>query len=158
MGSLDKSLVGSLDKTSAVIATGTVNIGTNLLIFDTLSLKKQSTNLLGLFSAGGIDVRDIALRSIEMQGNITSLADGGALATYPNANWYYMFKAMDTGVDNVEVARLQGAADPYFQATLPMRLLPGAVPGAPLEGHFWYDSATHKLMYYDNVGAKTVAV
>ena len=67
-----------------------------------------------------------------------------------------LFKARDTGVGKVEVARLQGAADPYFQATLPMVLNPSSQPGTVVEGHFWYDSTAKKLKFYNGTGVETV--
>jgi len=55
-----------------------------------------------------------------------------------------------------EVARLQGAADPYFQVTLPMVLKPSSAPGTPVEGHFYYDSVAKKLKFYNGTAWETV--
>ena len=67
-----------------------------------------------------------------------------------------ILKARDNGVTLVEVARLQGAADPYLQATLPMVLKPSSEPGTVVEGHFWYDSTAKKLKFYNGTAVETV--
>lgn len=69
---------------------------------------------------------------------------------------FILINARDNGVAPIEVARLQGAADPYFQATLPMRLLPAAAPVTILEGHFWYDATDDVLKYRDAAVTRTV--
>lgn len=64
--------------------------------------------------------------------------------------------ARDTGVGLVNVARLVGAADPYFEATLPMVLNPSAVPGTLVTGHIWYDSTGNNLQYRDSAPATRI--
>jgi len=72
---------------------------------------------------------------------------------------YLRFGARDTGVATVEVARVQGAADPYFQATLPMVLKPvvtASLPATPVEGMIAYDNTLNKLVVYNGAAWETI--
>jgi len=96
-------------------------------------------------------------------GDGTSIAKGTGYTTdfiirTANLNDYFaMFGARDTDNAIVEVARLQGAADPYFQLTLPSRLNPSSTPGTLVEGHFWYGSSEDALRYRDASATKYVS-
>jgi len=68
-------------------------------------------------------------------------------------------QARDSGVGLVNVARLVGAADPYFEATLPMVLLPvvtASLPATPVEGMIAYDATLNKLVVYTGAAWETV--
>ena len=70
-----------------------------------------------------------------------------------------LFKARDSGVGMVEIARGVGAPDPYFQMTLAMRLLPiptASLPATPVEGMLAYDDTTNKLKVYNGAAWETV--
>lgn len=82
--------------------------------------------------------------------------DGAYFAAGSVDNYYLGLRARDNGVGLVEVARLQGAADPYFQATLFMVLAPVSQPVTPVEGHFGYNSATNKLNFYNGVAWEVI--
>ena len=85
------------------------------------------------------------------------LATNGLQVTTGNADGRNVqFHARDNGVGLVEIARMQGAADPYWQMTTAMRLNPVAQPGTLVEGHFWYDSTAKKLKFYNGTAVETV--
>ena len=85
------------------------------------------------------------------------LATDGLQVQAGNAdNRSVQFHARDNGVGLVEIARMQGAADPYWQMTTAMRLNPVAQPGTLVEGHLWYDSTANKLKFYNGTAVETV--
>lgn len=120
--------------------------------------KLKTTNLLlEEYNATTLHVRNLAdtenknLRVLELHpfGDILMEADARWLAAYAATNGYYLIKAYKTGGPSTEVARFQGAADPYLQATLPLRLLPiatASLPTTPVEGMITYDDTLKKLV------------
>jgi hypothetical protein len=94
-------------------------------------------------------LKDWANFAISGLGSLTFGTDARTIRTPNIDSNAYLLMARDSGVGYVEIARVQGAADPYLQATLPMVLLPAAIPGSLVEGHFGYDSATDRLWFRD---------
>ena len=94
--------------------------------------------------------------SLYLESQLILVDDGATIDAHNIDNKHVKFRAQDNGVGFAEVARLQGAADPYFQATLPMVLNPSSQPGTMVEGHFWYDSTAKKLKFYNGTGVETV--
>jgi hypothetical protein len=140
------------------VFNGNISIGNNFLRTADLLLKQNNATELAIRNSLDTSYQNLSIGALIVKTSGITMGNANVVALTSNNtdSAYGSFQARDNGVGLVEVARLQGAADPYFQATLPIRLLPGVVPGTPLEGHFWYDNATKKLMFYDNVGAKTV--
>ena len=70
-----------------------------------------------LFVSGRIEVDGNAYfhSAIEAGDDIQIAVNGKSLQTYPADGAYYVFKARDNGVALVEIGRVAGAADPYFQ-------------------------------------------
>lgn len=137
--------------------TGDINLNNNALKTTHLSIKEVGGEWLYIR-----DITETAYRNIVANVCLFNLAvvteANGAYLRGPNIdNRYMYFGARDNGVGPVEVARLQGAADPYFQATLPMVYKPASQPGTLVQGHFWYNSADDLLKYYDGSNVKTLA-
>lgn len=122
-------------------------------------IKQGGTTELYLMLSDDITYSNFRLGYIDLH---TGLYMGGdALSIFgPNTDdTHFKLQARDNGVGRIEVARLQGAADPYFQATLPMRLLPvatAALPGTPVEGMLAYDGTTKKLKVWTGAAWETV--
>ncbi len=93
---------------------------------------------------------------------IIQLADTKAINTGVADNDYYTFGADDIGVGIVEVARVQGAANPYFQMTQPLMFaeVSAAIADIAGLGQVWVrDDAPNVLMFTNDLGAdKELAV
>lgn len=137
---------------------GDINIGADKLIFTDALLKYDATYKLVLKNAADDAYTTMRLASIYVNTGVYFVASAGYFSAKSETNAYVVLRAEDTSVGLVEVARLQGAADPYFQATLPVVLNPSAEPGALVEGHFWYDATGDVLKYRDASAVKTVMI
>lgn len=138
--------------------SGDLNIGANKLKTTDLLIMQWSADYWALRDDGNTLWKDLILRYLDLRDSIKSGVDGGGLLAKNTDGNFFAFKARDSGEGWVEVARLQGAADAYFQATLPMVLLPASEPGTLVEGHFWYCDTAKKLKYRDDAAVQTVAV
>jgi hypothetical protein len=74
---------------------------------------------------------------------------GSILRPLNTDNTYFRIQARDNDVGLVEVARVQGAADPYFQMTLACVFNPTTQPGTPVKGMVFYNTTTNKLNLYN---------
>ena len=143
----------------AFTAGGDISLGANKLKTTNYMVVERDTyygvsveTLAGGFANIGAYV---VYANAAFQGN----ADGAVLAARGVDDNYLQFTARDNGVGPVEIARLQGAADPYFQATLPLRLLPiptASLPATPVEGMIAYDDTANKLKVYNGTAWETV--
>lgn len=138
------------------VISGDVDVGANQIKTTDLYLEQISSQLMGLKKISTGYNADLQLNTVSFGGGLAALADGIALAASNVDGRFLRFNARDNGVGTVEVARMQGAADPYFQATLPIVLNPSSQPGTIVEGHFWYDSTAKKLKFYNGTGVETV--
>lgn len=133
--------------------TGAIQMGTNAL---------RTTNRR-LYDNGNLNLRDnadtvwssIILGRVQAQDSLSLLlgTNGSYIRTADSDGWYWMLFARANGVGQVEVVRVQNAADPYFQATLPLRLLPiatVALPATPVEGMVTYDDTRKRLILRNN--------
>ena len=139
----------------ALTNLGNVEIRGNNLRTTDLSLREYDAVSLTIRDLADTAYRDLLLRIL----TFSTLGGVGATPSLSPENTDarpLLLQARDSGVGLVEVARLMGAADPYFQATLPMRLNPAGAPGVILEGHFWYDAGSNRLMYRDDAATRTV--
>jgi len=135
---------------------GDIELGANKLKTTNLLIKEIDTNTMGVRDLGDAAYRDWASDRLEPFGPIEFQVSGKYIAT-PNSDAAYIGGyARKTGVGLVEIFRMVGAADPYFQATLPMVLKPSSAPGTPVEGHFYYDSVAKKLKFYNGTAWETV--
>ena len=140
----------------AVTLGGDITLGTNKLIATDVLLKRGEAdwwyirnNVDNAWS--GLKVKDIYIQNGELV-----METAGTIRTWNGDNATLSMKARANGVGVVEIACFQSAADPYFQATLPMVLNPSAAPGTPVTGHFYYDSTANKLKFYNGTAWETV--
>jgi len=84
---------------------------------------------------------------LHFASKIKATADGADIQASDSDGHFLQFLARDTGVGGIEVARLQGAAEPYFQATLGIVLNPINQVGTNT-GRLIYNTGTNKLNFY----------
>lgn len=138
------TLTGDLTMSGADILLGAnkLKTTTNYLyeeVTSGLSLKKISDNTR---------VR-LKLSTLEFYTSLQAQASGLIIGAQPSNDAYLLGQAYDNDNALVETDRRQGAADPYFQMTLPMVLKPGSAPGTPVEGHLYYDNTAKILKFRD---------
>lgn len=137
--------------------SGNLGIGANSLETTNLALYEVNQYGLAIKNPAKTVWKNIDISAITARDDVSIIYDGKAFQA-PNADdCYSTFKARDTGVGRAEVARLQGAADPYFQMTLPMVLSPGSEPGTVVEGHLWYHADGDRIKYRQAAATKTLA-
>ncbi len=182
-GHLDLEADISIDLNADVVASGDVDVGDDLRFTsdaaaidtnnddDDYSLLRARDTGVGLvevaraqgaadpyFAMGGAQqFRFYNSGYLETWGPIIFTVDD----QYISAPWgdatFTKLQAKDTGVGRVEVARLQGAADPYLQFTLTPRFTPiatASLPGTPVEGMATYDDTKNAMTYYDGAAWK----
>jgi len=136
---------------------GDIQMGANKLKTTDLLLKQEAATIMALRDLADANYVQLAIAQLRAYGGIAFFDNGLYIQTRNADDEFYYLRARDNGVAQVEVARIQSAADAYFQATLPMVLLPVAIPGTLVEGHFGYDSVIDRLWYRD-AAATRVAV
>ncbi len=136
--------------------TGDLSIGSHKLKTTTLYLHEKDTSTLSIHKISDNSIQRLyADRFLFVTGIYGEGSSSNISAQNVDAS-ALIGRARDTGNDLVETDRRQGAADPYFQATLPMVLNPSAEPGALVEGHFWYDATDDVLKYRDSATVHTL--
>lgn len=133
-----------------------IELGANKLKTTTLYLYEQSVSALGIKAIADDAQQDLYVRNLSPFGSIKVQASAQGIAAHNLNAAHAHFTARDTGVGPVEVARQQGAADPYFQATLPMVLKPSAYPATLVEGHFGYIADEDRLVFWDGSNSRRV--
>src|SRR4030042_1124046 len=144
--------------TMPAFTSGEITLGANNILFTDIRLKQVTAALFGIRNLADNAYLGLILDTVSCQ-SVFSLATAGALTTGNDDNDYMLFKSRDSGVGLVEVARLVGAADPYLQMTLAMRLLPiatASLPATPVEGMLAYDDTVNKLKVYNGAAWETV--
>lgn len=137
--------------------SGDLTIGAQKIITTNHSIKQLDATWLGVRNAADDAVSNLKLGAISLADFLYVAVDAKGISP-PNVNSnYFIFRARDNDSDLVEAARLVGAADPYFQATLPMVLNPSATPATIVEGHFFYGSTPDKLQFQNASALQTVA-
>jgi len=102
---------GSLPATTF---NGDLTIGANKIKTTNLLLKEGTADILYLKNAADSTFKDLYVGRLIAATGISF--DNAKYITAPNTDNNYTFiSARDNGVGVVEIARLQGAADPYFQ-------------------------------------------
>ncbi len=98
----------------AFTAGGDINIGAHGLKTTNYQLKEENTyagvsieTLAGSFA-------NLGVKALYINDSVQSNIDGCAWSARGVADNYVLLQAMDTGVGLIEIARLQGAADPYM--------------------------------------------
>ncbi len=138
------------------VMTGDISLGANFLRTTDLLLKQLDANTFALKDSTDTLYKDIWLAKFIAFESFYFGASGYGINAANADGAFATLMARDTGNTLIEIARLMGAADPYFQASLPMRFLPGVEPGAVVEGMLWYLAATDKMQYRNATGTKTL--
>ncbi len=132
-----------------VVIEDDINIGANKLKTTTLYIDEISPTVGGVRRISDNANMGWYISDLQFTSSLIAIVNALTIRA-PNAdNNYLALQARDNANTLVEIARLQGAADPYFRMTLPQVLLPGTAPGTLVEGHFWYLGADDKLYYRD---------
>lgn len=139
-------------------SSGDISLGASLLKSTNLALMEGTSTNFYIRNAANSAYRSIT-GDIFTFGHLSGKDNTSYLNTKAEDDSEIIIRAYDTGVDHVEVGRIQSAADPYMQATLPLVLLPiatGSLPGAPVEGMIAYDATLNKLVVYNGAAWETV--
>jgi len=94
---------------------GDISLGANKLKTTSLLFKEQDAGSFTLRNLADTAYVALVLGSIYPQGSINFGATAQSINAYDADGAYSIFAARDTGVGNIEIARLQGAADPEFK-------------------------------------------
>ena len=143
----------------AFTAGGNVSMAFNKLQWTNFQLYDNDINAIICRNAADSEYAGFSCGLLRFSGGLLALADAVYISAIGTDDNYLTFKAKDNTVGSVEVARLQGAADPYFQMTLAMRLNPiptASLPATPVEGMLVYDDTTNKLKVYNGTAWETV--
>lgn len=138
---------------------GNIQMGLTILQTSDCQIRQTGADRIAMEALGGGLTRRFHSGYFRVDTAMEFGVDATSLEGNNADNNYFRILARDSGVGLVEVARVQGAADPYFQATLPMRLLPVAtasLPGAPVEGMITYNDTIKRLTYRDNTSWREV--
>ena len=98
---------------------GNINIGANKLITSNLSVSEIGANDLGIMDAAKANWQSLYLAYIRPALGISAYGDSIDFDAKAADGCYVRFRARDTGVGHVEIARLQGAAEPHILLTHP---------------------------------------
>lgn len=150
-------LAGGTMTGDLVMSGADILLGANNLKTTNLALKQLSAGEWGMYLTDEATKASLTLSKLNFYGNIAAQGNNLPLSSFASNGAQLLFRARDNGVGFVEIARLQNAADPYFQATLPMVLKPASIPGALVEGHFAYVADEDKLAFYNGVAAQFIA-
>jgi len=128
---------------------GDLNIGAHKLKTTNCLIREEADPaFMGIRNAADDDYRSLVAHVLDCRSYL-SFTSGGSIRARNYDDAAVVIQARNNTVGLAEVARYQGAADPYFQATLPMVLKPSATPGALVEGHFWYREDEDRLAIKD---------
>jgi len=103
-----------LDPVSDVDVQGNVDIGANLLKTTNLAIKENDADTLIVRNVADSAAKNLRVSSLYVEGGVKGINLATSIAAANTDDATLLFKARDNGVGLVEVARLAGAADPYF--------------------------------------------
>jgi len=92
-----------------------IEIGANKLSTTNVDLVDLGAYLLGVRRKGTTTSADVRLWNVLLDGNVSFQASPRSIDAQNADDAYVSFRARDTGVGLVEIARMVGATDPYFQ-------------------------------------------
>ena len=145
----------SIDFTLATATDGSEDVN---MVFSLMDGGVAPATVLTL--AGGDKSASFA-GTIQVGGNIECNSDGGHMRTKYAQDTSFLFYAFDTGVGNLEVARLQSAATPYFQVTEALMIKERAadIDDVGGLGQLWVKNETPcELWFTDDAGTATKIV
>ena len=140
---------------------GNMNIGGNKIVTTNTMIKDGGDASIHLREDDDSDYADLAVKSVAVNGNIECNSDGGHMRTKYAQDTSFLFYAFDTGVGNLEVARLQSAATPYFQVTEALMIKERAadIDDVGGLGQLWVKNETPcELWFTDDAGTATKIV
>jgi len=120
-------------------------LGANKIKTTNCLIRESATGHLLVRNFADDDYKDISAHYIRSLGGFYNDITPSTFNAHNVDDGYVILKTRDNGVGLVEIARLVGAADPYFQATLPMRLNPTAAALPAVEGMIGYNSGDDTL-------------
>lgn len=136
-----------------------IELGSNSLKTTDLLIKQGDSNTIHIKNIADTAYRNLGIDALSFNSFITAGIDALYIGAKNVDNNYLYFRARNTGTSYDEIARLQGAADPYFQTTVPMVMLPvptASLPATPVEGMVHYDATLNKLVVYTGAAWETV--
>jgi len=134
--------------------TGDLSIGAHNLKTTNMIFKEAAATHLAIRNAADDAHQSLDVNGVFFYYGLMAKANALPLAA-PSVNGEYLtLEAMDTDGAPEEVARLQGAADPYFQMTLPPVITATARPGTPVAGHIVINSTSGAFEIYDGTHFK----
>ncbi len=104
----------SANVTGNFIVTG--NITSNRLKTSNLSVTEDSSTTMAIRDSAGENRRALGVEALSFESALNNYYSPGAIRTANTDDAVLTLEARDNGVTRVEVARLQGAADPYLSA------------------------------------------
>lgn len=97
-----------------VSVAGDISVGANAIKFTSTLIDEDGTNVVGIRNIGDTGFLDLRLANLKLQNYTIFEVDAKGIRAPAVTNNYSTFEAQDTGVGLIEVARIAGAADPYF--------------------------------------------
>ncbi len=150
LGDLIPTSDNAKDLGSSTVGWEELHIAPDYLLTD------GGSTFLYLRNSANSAYKGLYLSVIGLFDNLYFRADNKYISAPNEDNMFTAFMVRDNGSGRVEAARLQGAADPYMQFTLPFVLTPGSAPGVAVEGHFFYRAADDLLCYINGAAATKV--
>ncbi|MBF8267217.1 MAG: hypothetical protein HW388_725 [Dehalococcoidia bacterium] len=140
------------------MVTGSLDLGANKLRSTNLLLKEESSNQWTIKSAADDAYRSLQLATVYLRTSLAAVGDGIPILADDVDNYSLLFKARDNGVGLVEVARLQGQAEPRFKFTLPAQLYTKTDTGNPagVEGDLYVNLFDNGLYLFADGAWRTV--
>jgi len=132
--------------------TGDIQMGANNIRTTDLQIRQADVDTLAVANVAYTLFKNWAVFALRFASALLADALDVSLQAQNVDNALIRLYARDNGAGLIEIARIQGAADPYFQATLPMRLLPIAtavLPPAAPEGSLTYDNTLKRLTMHN---------
>ena len=94
--------------------TGTGEIGTNLLKFSDVLIKRLASDQLGIRNIGDTAAAHLVCADIYTYGDILPQVSGLSILPYNIDDSVLLLKARDNGVGPIEIASLNSGPDPFF--------------------------------------------
>lgn len=138
--------------TSAISFDRNINIGDNLFLTTNLAIKEKSATILSVRNAADSANRDLNILNLRLDSGCYFDVDGNMLRSPTGDNTYTNISARDNGVGTIPIARLCGAADPFFAITGVMATTP---VNTNLSIGFWtigYVSGGNATLYVNDAG------
>ena len=106
-----------------------ISLGANKLLFNTVRLSEIGSDELGLVNLAGTAYKRFFASEVAANSRFNMWGNGVSLDAPSYDDNYGLLKARDTGVGLIEIARMAGAADPYFGIGVDGSVLKGTNAG-----------------------------